>query len=347
MADATYKKKISRMFPNNAVQQQAGARNGASGEDGLTCFGIPGSGLPRRHCDANFNVTVAVCSDMTVYLSIHSGNVTQKVFGTKYSCRMYAYSRPFDMYIGAGTRGWEDVQFKCNGQVLPDGEVKLISEGTVEKTYDISVPFSWEFGECFKMSEGTEYYVSDIEQSMNHHVAQNGGFSDSDSRFVNMGALTDYSWKVEMGSSENGKIWLCGGIVYPNAVVDSDITAEATPIEIPGLNMASYYYPGDIQKGNRKSLNRPEGYLRICNPSRSAEYLEEDGIWRDVKNTENDRAVEEGAFENWGFRLQGSEWVRLIITGEGGEPTDGDPEGIGSDSPGGSNGCCCCMGMTR
>lgn len=344
VGSGTDKKKIRKLI-TQPVNENAGTRDPTTHVDDTTSFGIPGSGLPRRHCNTAFSVTVAVASDLSVYMAMHDGKIYQNVFGQVYKCRMYTCPHYFEIYIPRGATGWDGAQFLDSSGNDCSADVAMLCDGDVKKAYDKSNPFEWVFGPCFQMSEGDEYYENDITKQMPYRVDQYGGFSQSDSRFVSMGNLTDYSWKQEMGSSADGKIYLCGGILYGNATITSEITAKAVEIIIPGLNLANYYYPGDIQKGNRRmSLNRPEGYIRIYSPSRTAEYLDSEDGWRDIKNTENDRAVEEGAFENWGFRLEGGEWIRLIITGEGGQAGEGDLNGIGADGDDSGSCPCCCRG---
>lgn len=351
MASADGAKKINKVIKKDPpLQENAGERN-SNGIDTTTCFGIPGSGLPRRHCNVNINITAAVASDLTVYLSVHDGKIYQNVFGRKYNCKLFTCPYNFSLYIPRGVNNWDGARFKVGEKTYKLGQdgcdVRCINEGRVEKTYDKSVPFEWIFGSCVQLTEKEEYYESEILKDKWTTTPGNGGFSKANSHFVDMGKLTDYGWKKEQGSGADGVIYLCGGILYDNSTITSDIEAQAVPVTIPGLNLANFYYPGDIQKSNvRMSLNRPDGYLRIYKPSRTAEYLDEEDGWRDIKNTENDKAVKEGYFENWGFRRQGNKWVRLIITGEGIE-NDEESGGIGSvdndvSSSSTAGGCCYC-----
>lgn len=362
MPDVLDQKKISVKIKVPIVQD-AGTRN-ADGVDTDTCFGIPGSGLPRRHCNVNIQVTVVVCSNMDVYMAIHDGEIKQSVFGRKYFCRMYASPQKFNLYIPNGARNWDDAQCVQNGnQLVINGsnpEAILCCEGDVEKTYKppATYPFDWVLGPCFQMTEKESYYDADITQDMWHKVSPHyGGFSNANSGFHFMGNMKSDFWrnglsqKVVIDGEEvkdpDGVIWLCGGILYKGGdKIDSDITAVAVPIKIPGLKKGTFYYPGGIQKGDPiMSLNRPEGHFQIYSPSFSADWLEQEGAWRDVKNTEDDRAVEEGVYSNTAWRLQGSSWetmepgMRLILIGQGG--TSESDEGIGADGESSGFPCCC------
>lgn len=365
MPDNLSKKKISVFLPNNPVNQDAGTR-GSDGVDTPTCFGIPGSGLPRRHCNTDFQVTVAVSSDMQVYAAAHSGRIYQNVFGRTYECRIYAAPQSFSLYIPNGSTGWKDAQFLQGSKqlsIIDEGSgqegVTLLAEGSLKKTYQNTVQFDWRFGDCFQMADKGEYYENDITKDMWYELPNhNGGFSKANSAFHNMGNMKSDFWrnglsqKVEIDGvpveDPDGVLWLSGGILYGGgSVIDSDITAPAVPILVKGLKEGTFYYPGDIQKGDKRmSLNRPEGYFLIHTPSFDADWLDWQGPWRDVKNTEDDRAVEEGVYQNTGFRLEGGEtWVRLILSGEGGASTE-DTEGIGADDDGSGSGCCCCGGRS-
>lgn len=321
MADST--KKITTIC-HGPVNENAGTRDD-NGVDDVTCFGIPGSGLPPRHCNTDFTVTAAVCSDLSVYLSVDGGRIYQDVKGYGYDCRLYACRHPFTIYLSTGITTWEEAQFLNSGADCR-ADVMEIVRGDLTKGNDDT--FSWEFGPCVSLSEGQEYYEDEITKTQTKSVSQNGGESKANYQFMFLGSLTDFGWTPDMGSDGKGYVYLCGGIMYTSKdAVTAEITAVASRIEIPGLNLASYYYPGDIQKIQRMSLNRPEGFLRICKPGESSPetYLKQEGIWRDVKNTTNDRAVAAGAFKNWAFRFDGTQWQYLKLTGQGGA-VEGDPE---------------------
>lgn len=364
MADSITTKQINKVIQidlcDPKYKQDAGDR--INGVDNTTCFAIPGSGLPPRHCNVKTYVTVAVASDMSVYISMHGDgeaaqhSISQKVFGQNYQCRIYVAPHFFKMHIPVGSNGWEQVYFTDNAdkpmpsEEHPNDVAFCLTKGEVHKGYDKNTYlFDWRFGDRFDVQEGVKYGENELTVAMEFQSTHDGGFSKANSAFVPVGALTDYGWKREMGDSEDGYIYLCGGIVYDNATVTAAITADAVPIIIPGLNLTSFYYPGDIQKLERMSLNRPEGYFMIYDPDFQPEWLqdEKDGNWRPIKNTENDIAVERGQYDNTGWRLTTDDedsWVRLIITGRGGVPDgediNGEEPGIGADSDDRCCGCC-------
>lgn len=394
---------------NRVVSRDAGTRDPTTKKDTTTCFGIPGSGLPRRHCNVDINVTVLVCQGKQVFMSINNGagedtgstegHIYQSVYGQNYICRIYAYPTNFDLTIPVGSSSWDDVQFTSNGaDVTSDVKKILVTEGTLSKGQDISNKFDWVFGESYHFEAGQTYSISDIVRSKTKTVDQNGGSGTSDSRFTDMGVMSTYAWKTSLGTdindildqldeseksfyeelsdeekAEAGVIYICGGIMYKTAVVDSAITATAVPIIIPGLKSESFYFPADIQKGNdRMSCDRTEGGFWIKKTEAGPEYLKFEDGWREVKNTTNDKATQEvitaakkaaqdaegddgdyhdylqdSDIQNWGFRLENGEWIRLILTGVGGVPdgedVDGVDGGIGSDSASSStmDNCCC------
>lgn len=296
------------------INQNAGERNPSNQTDTTTCFGIPGSGLPRRHCNVNIKGTVLVCSDTSVYLSIHSGEFSQNVFGRGYSCKMFASPHPFNLYIRMGASGWKDVQFThaSTGKTLALGkDIFEIADGEVNKEYENTTPFIWKFEACKSFSEGQEVSENQIISKGNYSYTYSGGSGRSNSKFTNMGKLTDYGWIEELGDSSDGTIWLCGGIIYSSgSVIDSDITAVAVPITFHGLNTFFYYYPGDtLIGGSRKSLNRPHGYFRMKTSHSSVPAWKVVGGWRDCKNCDDDSKP------NSVFLLDGGEWKRAQLTG--------------------------------
>lgn len=292
-----------------SVVQNAGTRDG-NGVDTTTCFGIPGHNLPRRHCDVNFQVSVAVADDLSVYLAIHNGEVKQYVYGQGYSCRFYACPHYFRMYIPHGATGWSDVQFFDSGDNRCDDDITgIVMNGSLTKTYDKSVPFQWMFGPTQSLAEGGSYDEGYITAGMPHRVSHNGGESVSDSHYCDMGKLTDYDWTEELQDSSDGHVYICGGILYPDSNVTSDINAEAVEITIPGINTWFWYYPGDVIKGgSRKSLNRANGYFYMKKSSSNHKFMKMHDGWRDCKN-----CPKEG-FEHTVFRLEG-DWVKAELTG--------------------------------
>ncbi|WP_302320380.1 hypothetical protein [uncultured Duncaniella sp.] len=287
------------------VHQDAGSRN-SNNVDTTTCFGIPGSGLPRRHCNVDIHFTVVIMEDLSIYLSVNNGSFKQSVFGRNYSCRVYAANHPFRMYIPYGTNGWDKIQFFEGEKRCDDNVTGIVTSGTVDKAYENTYYFDWQFGPHVPVAEDQEITTKQLTKSMVKRSSHDGGESVADSHFVYMGKLTDYGWKEELQEDGSGIIYVCGGIVYPNATVDSDINAEAVPIKIPGLKTFIGYYPGDVlKKGVRKSCNRPQGFFKILKR----------GSWRDCKNFPGDESED---MENTVFRLDTREWIKADLTGVGG-----------------------------
>lgn len=320
-------KTIAAILPT-LINMSAGTRN-SSGVDTTTAFGIPGSGLPRRHCNMNIYVYTIVCTDMSVYVALgcsaggspsSDGHIYQNVYGTTYICRMYAYTDAFEIYIPNGTDAWNDVQILNSAGTNIVNSVSWVvgySSTNLTKLYNKdSYPFDWRFTTPVSLTVGNEYDESTITQAKDYSYTLSGASSASYSKsnYVYLGKLTDFHWSEDEQEEGNGYFYMCGGIVYPNSVVDSDIHATAVKITIPGIMTYLNYYPGDVTKsGVQKSCNRSGGYFRMKNNT-ATESLKVVSGWRDCKNCSEESRQPQTVFRNTGTSSS-PKWTRCEETG--------------------------------